>query len=79
MITKILIILFFVVLAIKPAYYMTELVDDNGNKILYVSCSMLIYVLLTKLKHKEKVLLISARQFDQCVEILNALDKGEKQ
>lgn len=71
MITKILIILFFVVLAIKPAYFMTDIIDDNGNKILYISCSMLIYVLFMKLKHKEKVFLMTARQFDQAMEFIN--------
>ena len=65
MLTKILIILFFIVLALKPAYIMFSCVEVDGSEGTIVTCTPLIVALYTKIKFFPDVYIINGRMYDQ--------------
>lgn len=67
MLTKILIVLFFIVLALKPAYIMVGCTDDDGIQGTIISCTPLIVALYTRLRF-EDTYLINARMYDKICE-----------
>ncbi len=67
MLTIILIILFFVVLALKPAYIIVGCTDDDGTQGTIISCTPLIVALYTRLRF-EDTYLINARMYDKICE-----------
>ena len=75
MITAILIILFFVVLALTPTYFVIEYREENGNYGTIVGCAPLIITCYNKIRFFKDTIIISRRMYEKIWETYR--NKGE--
>lgn len=65
--TILLIILFFIVLALKPTYFIMGISDEEGEGTL-IACTALAVVLFLKFNFSDDVFILSGRQYDRVCE-----------